>query len=94
MQNIKVNYTGTDGRTSTTINGNICWAYFKTTDTWKNDEGDKTSYSKAIQEFVNDIIIEPKYLNKAVIEDLLIHSIMSHEFERGWEKALALQAKP
>lgn len=85
MKNIKVNFTDANGRTSTTINGQICWAYFKQTDVYKNDEGDASFLGRAVQDFVNSIKVERKYMSKMLIEDLLLNHIMSYEFERGME---------
>lgn len=85
MKNIKVNYKDLVGnkRTSTTINGVICWAYFKQTDTYKNNEGDSSSLTRCIQDFVNSISLSSGAINKSLIEDLLINHIMANEYMRG-----------
>lgn len=88
MKNIKVNYKDLVGnkRTSTTINGAICWAYFKQTDIYKNNEGDSSSVARCIQDFVNSISLSSSTpVHKSMIESLLIAHIMEHEFERGME---------
>ena len=84
MKNIKVNYTDGEGkRTSTTISGSICWAYFKQTDIYKNNQGDSSSVGRSIQDFVNSISLSSGCLSKSLIEDLLINHIMVEEFIRG-----------
>ena len=88
MKNIKVNYMGADGkRTSTTLNGNICWSYFKTINRGNNNI--ETGLIKEIQNFVNSIKVSNDYLDKSLIEDLLLNHIMSNEFERGIEAAIS-----
>lgn len=90
MKNIKVNYRDLPGnkRTSTTINGAICWAYFKQTDTYKNNEGDSSSVTRCIQDFVNSISLSSGAVHKSMIESLLINHIMLDEFERGVKCAI------
>ena len=86
MKNIKVNYKNASGKpTSTTINGQICWCFFKTTDIFKSNEGDHSSFAKSIQDFVNSISLSWGDINKSLIEDLMLSHIMQHEFERGME---------
>lgn len=92
MKNIKVNYTDADGkRTSTTINGNICWSYFKTINRGNNDI--EKGLIKEIQDFVNSIKLSSGCLDKSLIEDLLLNHIMSNEFERGIEAALQAKSR-
>ena len=89
MKNIKVNYTDAkNNRTSTTINGQICWAYFKQTNSYKYNTGDKDTLIQEIQKFVNTIKVSNGAIDKGLIEDLMLNHIMSTEFERGMKMIL------
>ena len=91
MRNIKVNYKNADGKpTSTTINGQICWCFFKTTDIYKSNEGGRSSFTKSIQDFVNSISLSSGDITKSLIEDLMLIHIMQHEFDRGFQNGRAL----
>lgn len=84
MKNVKVNYTDKDGkRTSTTINGNICWQYFKKSDIYKNSEGGKDSIRQEIQRFVNTIKVSNYHIDKDLIESMLLIHVICDEYQRG-----------
>lgn len=84
MKKIKVNYTDANTkRTSTTINPQIAWFFFKTTEIYLNGEGDSSSITTCIQDFVNNATVSVGSLSKATIEDLLLHHIVISSFERG-----------
>lgn len=80
MKNIKVNYIDENAkRTSTTINGTICWHFFKGSETYKNDEGGgHKAVIREVQEYVNSITISAGSLNKNLIEDLMVHEIIEN----------------
>lgn len=86
MKNIKVNFKDSNNkRTSTTINGNISWAYFQNTDEFNQwlDTGNPNEIlhpyiTKSLQRFIKNISIhEARLLNKDVIETKLIHAIVN-----------------
>ena len=105
MKNIKVNYTNEQGkRTSTTLNYNICWQYFITTDIFKSDvsmcfkDSAMPFLITEIQNFVNsikfDYISKSKGINKQVFEELLMHSIVTYNFDKGVSAAASNQEQP
>lgn len=102
MDNVKVNYIGKDGnRTSTTLNGLICWAYFKTTDAYKSSidmafiQNARQSLVQEVQNYVNNLKLSGgQCLTKNIIEDLLLYTIMDERFEAGYAAALSNQEQP
>lgn len=102
MDNVKVNYIGKDGnRTSTTLSGVICWAYFKTTDTYKSSidmvfiQNGRQLLVQEVQNFVNNLkISNGQGLTKTLIEDLLLYRIMEDRFDAGYKAALSNQEQP
>lgn len=105
MKNIKVNYTNECGnRTSTTLNYNICWQYFITTDTFKSDvsmcfkDYAMPFLVAEIQNFVNRIKFDDssksKGVNKQVFEELLMYSIVTYNFDMGVSAAASNQEQP